>query len=112
MFLNLYSKFTIKERISYLILILGVFADQISTRIGIYSLNLLESNPFTSLLIQNGVWLLFDIVLIILILYISNYLIHSNDKKYFSFVYMYSLISGLIRIYASICNFNLILSLL
>jgi uncharacterized membrane protein len=110
--MNLYSKYTFKERISYLILILGVFADQVSTRIGIQSLNLIESNPITSFLIQNGVWLFFDIVLIILILYISTYLIHSNEKKYFSFVYLYSLISGLIRIYASICNVNLILSLI
>lgn len=112
MFINLYSKFTFKERISYLILILGVFADQISTRIGIHSLNLIESNPFTSYLIQNGIWLFVDISLIILILYISTHLIHSNERKYFSFVYLYSLLSGLIRIYASICNINLILSLI
>jgi hypothetical protein len=112
MLINIYSQLSFKERASYIILIIGVIADHISTSIGIKSLNLIESNPITRYLIQNDSWLIIDLLLILCIFYISSHLINSNKGKNFSFLYLYSLISGLVRLYASFLNFSLILSLI
>lgn len=109
MFNSIYSQLSNKEKLSYSILIVGVLLDHFTTFIGINSFNLIESNPITNSLIQNNSWLLMDFILLIFILILSFYLIHSNRKNFY-WIYLYSLVGGIFRLYVSLLNLNLIFS--
>jgi hypothetical protein len=108
-FNNIYSQLSNKEKLSYSLLIVGVLLDHFTTLIGINSFNLIESNPIANSLIQNSSWLLIDFVLLIFILVLSIYLIHSNRKNFY-WIYLYSLVGGMFRLYVSLLNLNLIFS--
>ncbi|OGD56298.1 hypothetical protein A3K78_04040 [Candidatus Bathyarchaeota archaeon RBG_13_52_12] len=92
---------------SSLILLIGVLGDEVTTLTGISSGRFVESNPYASQLINNGSWILMDLVSIMFFVSIPFILIKGNRDQ--SLVYSFlPLLPGLIRLFACVSNLVLI----
>ncbi len=92
---------------SSLMLLIGVLGDEVTTLTGISSGRFVESNPYASQLINNGSWILMDLVSIIFFVSIPFILIKGNRDQ--SSVYSFlPLLPGLIRLFACVSNIVLI----
>ncbi len=97
------------ELFSYLVLVAGTLSDHISTVIALTRPYIYESNPFTVQLMQRGLWLPVDIVLILVGVGIPYLLIRYTNKESFKALLAYPLVHGLVRLGACIWNFSLII---
>jgi hypothetical protein len=92
---------------SSVILLIGVLGDEVTTLSGISSGKFVESNPYANQLINNGSWVLTDLVSILFFVTIPFILIKGNRDQ--SLVYsLLPLLPGLIRLCACISNLVLI----
>ena len=92
---------------SSLILLIGVLGDEITTLSGISSGRFVESNPYTSQLINSGLWILMDLVSILLFISIPFMLVRRNRDQSLAFSFL-PLLPGLIRLLACLSNLALI----
>jgi len=97
------------EAFSYLMLIVGSMGDHISTVIALTRPYIYESNPFTVMLMEKGLWLPFDFVLIAIGIAVPYLLIRATGKEYFKGLLAYPLLHGLLRFGACLWNFSLII---
>ena len=98
-------------KISSMILITGVLGDEITTFSGISTGRIVEVNPFTRNLIANGIWPLFDVLLISVCLFLS-YIIAKNNKNELSRIMSLApIIPGIVRLITFTSNLILLLSL-
>ena len=58
-------KLRIPEKISYLLATVGIIGDHLSTRLGLTKPYLYETNPHTIWLMEKGIWLPFDLLLLL-----------------------------------------------
>ena len=82
------------EAFSYLMLIIGSMGDHLSTMIALTRPYIYESNPFTVLLMEKGLWLPFDIVLISIGIAVPYILIRATGKEYFKGLLAYPLLQA------------------
>ena len=97
------------ELASYLMLIIGTLGDHISTVVALTRPYIYETNPLTVKLMEAGLWLPVDLVLIALGIGIPYLIIRSTDNEAFRALLAYPLIHGLVRFGACIWNFSLVL---
>jgi hypothetical protein len=96
------------EAFSYLMLIAGTLGDHLSTVIALTRPHIYESNPYTVMLMERGLWLPVDIALIALGITIPYLLIRLTKKESFRALLAYPLLHGLVRLGACLWNFSLI----
>lgn len=94
---------------AYLILVAGVVGDHISTGLALARDGIYESNPFAKTLMQNGLWGMADVALIILIIGASYLFLRVLNKSFAKYVLLFPALSGLIRIVVTLWNFSLII---
>jgi len=97
------------ESVSYFMLIFGTLGDHVSTIIALTRPYIYESNTFTVWLMERGLWLPFDIVLVALGIAVPYLIIRFTKRNYFKALLVYPFIHGLIRLGACLWNFSLIL---
>ena len=97
------------ESFSYFILILGTLGDHVSTVIALTRPHIYESNPFTIMLMERGLWVPVDVVLVVIGIVVPYLIIRLSNKEYFKALLAYPLIHGLIRFGACLWNFSLII---
>ena len=95
------------ELSSYLLLILGVSTDQLSTRIGLSRYNLYESNVFAARLMDLGLWGYVDLFLCLFIIVMTRNLYNKHLEEKAELLFIFPLISGLIRLVTGLMNFSL-----
>jgi hypothetical protein len=97
------------ESFSYFMLILGTLGDHVSTIIALTRPYIFESNPFTVWLMERGLWLPFDVVLVAVGIVVPYLIIRFTKKNYFKALLIYPFLHGLIRLGACMWNFSLII---
>ena len=96
------------ELLSYCILTLGTLGDYISTHIGLTYSNLRETNPITSQLMANRMWLPVNLVIVMLCIAVP-FLIIRFSKEDYRFILSFPVVYGIVRLSACIWNISLII---
>lgn len=98
------------ELLSYSILTLGTLGDYISTHIGLSFENLYETNPVTSQLVANGMWLPANLVVIVLGIAVPFLIFRLSKEKYYRCILSFPIAYGVVRLLACTWNIRLILT--
>ena len=96
------------EITSYILLLLGVGLDQVSTRIGLSQYNLIESNFIANRLITLGLWGYVDLALCTAFIIITHlsYRIVLEERN--NLIFAFPFISGAIRLLVGLMNVTLL----
>lgn len=96
-------------RAGYLVYVMGVVFDQLSTRLAISHPGIVESNPLTARLIEAGAWLAVDLVLMFVALSLCHFITETfSDGREFSLTFLMTY--GSIRTIAAMWNVRLFLT--
>jgi len=97
------------------IFILGCTLDQVSTRVALMNENIYESNPYAQALMDRGLWLVVDIILVVslsALVLTANIILKASGIPHLEYIpYLVPLIVGAIRMGAGIHNILLCLSM-
>jgi phosphotransferase system glucose/maltose/N-acetylglucosamine-specific IIC component len=99
------------EFVSYLFAIIGVFGDQITTRLSIMKYNIIESNPLARMLIEHNMWLVFDVLILLIMIGITHTIVKKQKTQSFSIMLTFPFILGFFRLIASIWNLQFLISI-
>ncbi len=97
------------EDLAYLTALIGTVGDHLSTRIGLLYPRIRELNPFTVYLRQNGLWLPFDVFLLVVSLGLPALLMRKWSFRGRWAVLAFPVIFGLARLFAAMHNVIMIL---
>ncbi len=100
-----FSKF---ELGSYLLLAAGVLGDHLSTGIVLAKSNIRETNPIALGLMQNGLWLYTDLILILGSVLLTYYMIRTLKNPVNKYLLLYPMLVGVIRLVVTFWNFSLL----
>ena len=98
------------EYSSYLIYILGIVLDYVTTKIGISHFHLVESNALTHFLIQRGLWLTTNLLMFLVTMLLTSLVLKNGDIKHSYLVLASPTMCGMVRIFVGIQNLILIIS--
>ncbi len=99
------------ERYSYVFAALGVVGDQISTRIGLFNPNVVESNPITRYLISVNAWFIFDMLVLGITIGASYFFLRKVNVKNGNCILIYPILFGFFRLFATVLNLQIILGI-
>jgi len=97
------------DTFSYLWLVIGSVADEITTRIGLTFPGVYEANEFARELMGKGLWLAYDISLVALSIIGVSCFYKIIDKRYRDVILLYPILLGTFRLTAAIWNIIIIL---
>lgn len=97
--------------ITYILSVSGVFADQVSTRIGLTHPNIVELNHITASFLNIGVWLYIDITAVIITILVSHLVIRYWSFKFRRLITLLPLTFGALKLVTGISNLHLYYSL-
>jgi len=97
------------ELFSYSILTLGTLGDYISTHIGLTFENLRETNPTTSQLVANGMWLPVNLVIVMLGIAVPFIIFRFSKEDGYRCMLSFPIMYGIVRLSACIWNISLII---
>ncbi len=97
------------EDLAYLTALIGTVGDHLSTRIGLLFPRIRELNPFTVYLRRNGLWLPFDVFLLVVSLGLPALLMRKWSFRGRWAVLAFPVLFGLARLFAAIHNVIMIL---
>jgi hypothetical protein len=92
------------ERVSYAILVIGSLLDHVSSRLALMSPHMFEANPFSRWLQANGLWILFDVSILVLLTFPFSIVIRCTSLKYRRIILLTPLIVGLARLVVGVWN--------
>jgi hypothetical protein len=93
---------------AYLMLVIGVFGDHLSTGLALANGNTYESNLISLNLMQNGLWFSTDAILILISVLATYFLSRLLTKPFARYLLIFPILTGLIRLVVSFWNFSLI----
>jgi hypothetical protein len=96
------------ESLAYLTALAGIVGDHLSTRFGLLFPMIRELNPFTVFLRQNGLWLLFDVLMLGVSIGVPALLMRKWSFKGRWAVLAFPFLLGLARFFAMVYNVFLI----
>jgi len=96
------------ESLAYLTALVGIVGDHLSTRIGLLYPMIRELNPFTVFLRQNGLWLLFDVLMLGVSIGVPALLMRKWSFNGRWAVLAFPILLGLARFFAMVYNVFLI----
>jgi len=97
------------EAFAYAIMILGVLGDHISTSLALNRNYIQESNPIALSMMNNGVWIQTDIILIVVSIFSAFALQRIIKNPSTRMILIIPLICGLIRLGVTFWNVSLLL---
>ena len=100
---------SLSEIIAYVTAVLGVLGDQFSTRLGLTIPGVVESNQFTAILIERGLWLPFDILVLALAVGLPALFIRHTKMEGKWVTLRFPLLFGAARLLATVWNLRLFL---
>ena len=100
------------QKLSYLFSVLGVTFDQFSTRLGLQHPLIYESNPLVRGLLEAGLWLPVDILILAAMLLVCRLVLTRWSFPYRAVVYLGPLTYGLLRLFTGFANILLLISVL
>ena len=100
----------ILEKVSYLLATVGILGDHLSTRLGLTKPYAYESNTHTIWLMENGIWLPFDLFLLLITVGISFTIMRRWTYKGRWAVLAVPILLGSARLFSAIWNLHLYLS--
>ena len=104
---NLYSVRV--EAFAYAIMILGVVGDHISTSVGLSRDYVRESNPIALGLMDNGIWIQTDIILIVVSILSVFTLLRVFKNSSSRIILILPVICGLVRLGVTFWNISILL---
>jgi len=101
------STLSLSEIIAYVTAVMGVLGDQFSTRLGLTVPGVVESNQFTAMLIERGLWLPFDILVLALAVGLPALFIRYTKMEGRQVSLSFPLLFGAARLLATVWNLRL-----
>ena len=95
------------EQFSYLVLMVGTAFDQITTKIGLSKYGLCEANALTLSLMNKGIWTAVDILICFVFIVVLHQSYRIVLEKKSNFLFVFPVISGLVRLSAGFMNMSL-----
>ena len=100
------------QKLSYIFSVIGIIFDQYSTRLGLQHPLIYESNPVVRALIEDGVWLYADILILGAMLLTCKLLVDRWSFPYRGVVFLGPLTYGLLRFFTGFRNMMLLISVM
>lgn len=98
----------IREIIAYATALLGMIGDQISTRLGLTEPGNYELNAYASWLMERGLWLPFDLLVLTMVICAPAFFLRRCNLKIRWLTLSYPILFGIIRLTAAISNLIII----
>ena len=105
------SALSLAEVISYMAAVLGTLGDQLSTRIGLTIPGIYESNQFAASMMECGMWLPIDILVLAISVALPTLLIHKARIESSWVTLSFPLLFGAARLLATVWNLRLFILL-
>ena len=105
------SALSLTEIISYMSALLGMLGDQLSTRLGLTVPGIYESNQFAAQMMERGMWLPFDILVLAIAVALPALLIHKTRVQGRWVTLSFPLLFGAARLFATVWNLRLFILL-
>lgn len=96
------------EIASYLLLTAGVFGDHLSTGIALTKSNIRETNPIALGLMQGGLWLYADLILISGIVLLTYFMTRAVKNPAIRYMLLCPMMVGVIRLAVTFWNLSLL----
>jgi len=98
------------EKLTYVMPIVGCAADQLSTRIGLTSLSLIEMNAWTTRFMSLGMWLYVDIAAVLVTILVPYLLIGRWSFRHRRLLLLFPLTFSILKLATGLSNLYLYLT--
>ena len=99
------------QNLSYIFSLLGIFMDQVSTRLGLLNPLIFEGNPNVAWMLELGIWLHIDLTILVVMILSCELIVDHWNFVNRRVVYFCPLTYGVLRLITGISNFLLLVSL-